>query len=69
MNMQEVRELAKALGLKTARMSKAGLIQSIQQAEGNYSCFASATNGFCDQSLCKWRDDCFSAAKKAQKAA
>lgn len=67
MNMQEVREQAKELGLKTARMSKAGLIQSIQRSEGNYSCFASATNGFCDQSLCTWREDCFTAAKKSQK--
>ena len=64
MNMQEIRVLAKDLGIKTSRMSKMGLIQSIQQSEGNFNCFASAMNGECDQSKCKWRDDCFTAAKK-----
>jgi len=44
-------------------MSKQQLIQSIQLAEGNFSCFASATAGKCDQFNCIWRDDCFAAAK------
>ncbi len=64
MNMQEIRVLAKGMGIKTARMSKVNLIQSIQLAEGNFNCFASALNGECDQLQCKWRDDCFKAAKK-----
>lgn len=62
--MQEVRERAKDFGIKTARMSKLKLIQSIQIEEGNFNCFASAANGECDQTGCVWRDDCFSAAKK-----
>lgn len=64
MNMQEVRERAKDFGIKTARMSKLKLIQSIQLSEGNFSCFASASSGECDQSDCIWRDDCFASAKK-----
>ena len=64
MNMQEIRELAKDFGIKTARMSKANLIQSIQLSEGNFGCFASAMDGVCDQADCIWRKDCFSAAKK-----
>ena len=64
MNMQEIRERAKDFGIKTSRMSKANLIQAIQLSEGNFSCFASAQNGECDQMACIWRDDCFSAAKK-----
>lgn len=64
MNMQEVRNMAKECGIKTLRMSKLDLIHSIQLNEGNFNCFATAVDGECDQMLCKWRDDCFSAAKK-----
>ena len=64
MNMQEIRVLAKDFGIKTSRLSKMELIQTIQLSEGNFSCFASATSGECDQSKCIWRSDCFAAAKK-----
>lgn len=64
MNMQEIRVLAKDMGIKSARMSKVSLIQTIQLAEGNFSCFSSAKNGECDQQQCLWRDDCFTAAKQ-----
>ena len=66
MNMQEIRVLAKNFGIKSSRMSKVSLVKTIQLAEGNFGCFASATNGECDQQQCCWRDDCFSAAKKLQ---
>lgn len=64
MHMQDVRERAKDFGIKTARMSKVNLVKAIQLSEGNFSCFASAQDGVCDQIACVWRDDCFSAAKK-----
>lgn len=64
MNMQEIRIKAHEIGIKTSRMSKLGLIQSIQLKEGNFNCFASARQGVCDQMNCMWRKDCFSAAKK-----
>lgn len=66
MNMQEIRELAKGYGIKTSRMSKVKLVQSIQLTEGNFDCFASAANSECDQLECVWRDDCFASAKKTQ---
>lgn len=65
MNMQEIRGLAKDFGIKTSRMSKMQLIQTIQRTEGNFDCFASAENSECDQLNCIWREDCFSMAKKA----
>jgi len=64
MNMQEIRVLAKNYGIKSSRLSKVNLIKAIQLTEGNFSCFASALNGECDQQQCLWREDCFSAAKK-----
>ena len=64
MNMQEIKNRAKDFGIKAARMNKAELIQTIQLSEGNFSCFASALEGECDQVNCIWRDDCFSASKK-----
>ncbi|MCK5335164.1 MAG: SAP domain-containing protein [Gammaproteobacteria bacterium] len=64
MNMQDIRGLAKDFGIKTSRMSKVELIKAIQLSEGNFSCFASATDGECDQLECSWRDDCFASAKK-----
>ena len=66
MNMQEIRVLAKDHGIKSSRMSKVNLIKTIQLTEGNFGCFATATNGECDQVQCLWRDDCFTAAKKLQ---
>lgn len=64
MNMQEIRDIAKDFGIKTSRISKQKLIQTIQLSEGNFDCFASALDGECDQMKCIWRDDCFAAAKK-----
>jgi len=64
MKMQEIREVAKAIGIKTGRMNKLKLIHTIQLSEGNFNCFASAAEGECDQALCAWRTDCFPAAKK-----
>jgi len=64
MNLQNVRERAKTLGVKTTKMSKMNLIRSIQLSEGNFNCFATAINGECDQMECVWRKDCFSSSKK-----
>lgn len=64
MQMQEIRQIAKQHGLKTARQSKIALVRHIQSAEGNFSCFATASSGECDQLSCLWRKDCFAAAKK-----
>jgi len=64
MNMQEIRVLAKDLGIKSTRMKKLELIQTIQLTEGNFSCFSSAGSGECDQTDCLWREDCFASAKK-----
>ena len=59
MNMQQIREIARARGLaKTGKATKITLIRDIQRAEGNFDCFATASSGFCDQTGCLWREDC-----------
>ena len=58
MKMKDVRERAKALGLKnTFGLSKAELIRRIQKAEGNFDCFGTATD-YCDQPECCFKEDC-----------
>lgn len=64
MQMQEIRSIAKTYGIKTSKATKVDLVRLIQDAEGNFSCFATATSGECDQTGCVWRKDCFEAAKK-----
>jgi len=66
MNMQEIRSLAKHYGVKASRLSKIKLVKAIQHSEGNFDCFATATNGYCDQVGCLWRSDCFESAKKVK---
>lgn len=64
MNMQEIRVLAKDLGIKYSRMKKAELIKTIQLTEGNFGCFSTAITGECDQTGCLWREDCLSVSAK-----
>lgn len=62
MNVQQVRERAKSFGIKAGKAKKVELIKTIQLVEGNFACFGTAINGYCDQVSCLWRDDCL--AKK-----
>ncbi len=64
MNMQEIRQIARAQGVKPGKQTKERLIKTIQRAEGNFDCFATAFNGICNQSGCLWRKDCFTVALK-----
>jgi hypothetical protein len=59
LNMKELRERARQLGVRSTRMQKAELIGAIQRAEGNFDCFGTATEEECDQEECLWREDCF----------
>lgn len=63
MNMKEVREHARKLGLKTGRTSKIELVRAIQYQEGSFDCFATAYDETCDQAQCLWRTECFVQAR------
>jgi hypothetical protein len=64
MTLEEVRSIAKARSIHTGKLSKGALIKTIQQEEGNFDCFGTASLGICDQLNCSWRDDCFQAARQ-----
>lgn len=59
MNMAEVKNMAKELGIKIKNLKKGDLIRKIQTEEGNKPCFQ--MNGyFCEEAECCWRKDCLS---------
>lgn len=60
MNKKELRKLAKQHGVGARSLETSDLIRNIQSAEGNFSCYATATRGECDQAECRWRADCLS---------
>ncbi|BBA34618.1 uncharacterized protein sS8_2671 [Methylocaldum marinum] len=64
MRVDEVREIAKRMGLVPGRMSKRDLIRKIQIVEGNFDCFGTARDATCDQQGCLWRKECFTQARK-----
>ncbi len=64
MNIQAIRSIAKARGIKSAKLSKADLIRTIQREEGNFPCFGTAVDGSCDQLNCAWRADCLPPEKR-----
>lgn len=58
MKLDEIKERAKQLNIKTGKMKKADLIRAIQQTEGNEQCFDSGKAVTCGQDNCLWREDC-----------
>ena len=62
MQITEIKTIAKQLGVKVSKLKKAELIKQIQLAEGHFDCFATPTEGYCDQEKCLWRSDCIKAA-------
>lgn len=65
MKVDEIKKMAQKMGV-TAMGPKTELIKTIQRTEGNFDCFGTAINGFCDQDKCLWRTDCLKPSKKAQ---
>jgi len=64
MDIQEIRTIAEDHGLITDANDKIELIHEIQREEGNFDCFAKATNQYCDQGNCTWREDCFTTSSQ-----
>lgn len=58
MKLDEIKEMARKHGIKTAKVRKSELVRAIQQAEGNEPCFDAGKAAECGQDGCLWRDDC-----------
>lgn len=58
MTMNEIRDIARNMGIVPAKKKKAELIRAIQQAEGNLPCFETGQRDTCGQDHCLWRPDC-----------
>jgi len=58
MKIGEIREFAKAMGIKSVNKfkNKEDLIHTIQLAEGNIDCFKQIPD--CTLTDCKWYEDC-----------
>jgi len=59
MKMNEIRTLAKSLGINSFGKSKVELIREIQRKQGNFDCFGTAMD-YCDQLECIFRTSCLS---------
>jgi hypothetical protein len=58
MKLEEIKEIAKQLDIKVAKLKKADLVRAIQLAEGNEVCFETGKASECAQAGCLWRSDC-----------
>lgn len=62
MKIQEIRKIAKRMGLETTGKDKAVVVREIQRREGNLVCFATSRVLHCGEKSCLWRDDCLVAS-------
>lgn len=66
MKMQDVRAMAKSLGINSFGKTKTELIREIQRKEGNFDCYGTAV-GSCDQKDCCFYAICLGEAEMEQK--
>ncbi len=58
MTFQEIRKMAKGMGVNPYRKKKVEIIRGIQQTENNIDCFATDRMDYCKEHECLWRTDC-----------
>ena len=58
MKLQEIKGIAKQMGLTVGKMNKGDSIRAIQTAEGNPACYNTDKAAGCGQANCLWREDC-----------
>ena len=62
MKFNQIDAIARTYGIRANdKVSKVQLIKSIQISEGNFPCIATAYEKLCEQTACRWREDCFTA--------
>jgi len=58
MKFNQIRKMAKEMGINTYRMKKIDIIHSIQRAENNMQCYGTDRVVQCGEESCLWRNDC-----------
>lgn len=60
MNFNEIKSMAKGVGINTRGMRKLDVIRAIQRAENNIECYGTQRVDTCNEDACLWRSDCLS---------
>ncbi|MGD9022844.1 MAG: SAP domain-containing protein [Deltaproteobacteria bacterium] len=60
MKFQEIRTIAKDMGIGTYKMNKMDTIRAIQREERNIECYGTERIDVCHEEACLWRSDCLS---------
>ncbi len=60
MHFNEIKKIAKGMGINTKGMKKTEVVRAIQRAENNIVCYGTERAETCNENGCLWRDDCFS---------
>ena len=58
MNFNEIRTMAKDMGINTNKMKKTEIIRSIQRGENNIDCYGTERVQNCQEDACLWRQEC-----------
>jgi len=64
MKFNDIKSMAKQMGINTYRMKKADIIMSIQRAEHNIDCYGTDRVTHCGEGGCLWREDCLALAQR-----
>ena len=64
MKVQEIKEMAKNMGIPTLKMNKADMIRAIQRGENNIDCYGTERVDSCQEQSCSWRNDCLALNNK-----
>ncbi len=56
--LQDVRTIARKMGIDTRNVTLTELIRAIQRVEGNKDCYMTAQVLTCGEESCCWREDC-----------
>lgn len=54
MTFDQIRNIARELGIRVFGMKKADIVKAIQVREGNEPCFATGRSSDCGQPHCLW---------------
>jgi hypothetical protein len=64
MKYNDIRNMAKRMGINTHRMNKTAVIQAVQRGESNIDCYGTPRVDKCNENACLWREDCLSLNRK-----